>query len=492
MDEQIYYIWLSMVCGAGSIVPSRLFKYYSSAIDIYVATEEELTAKTELELKRADIIRLCDKNINRAKLALDYCIKNSIDIRTCHDDNYPARLRAIQNYPVVLYIKGDLIDIDDNVCIAVVGTRKYTPYGEYCAFCMARGISAGGGIIVSGMAKGIDAFAHRGASSRGGYNIAVFGCGIDRVYPSENADVMRMIVANGAAITEFPPGTTPAGTNFPIRNRIISGLCQGTLVVEADEQSGSLITANTAKLQGREIYAIPGAIGLPTSAGSNKLIKMGAHCVTTPFDILNEYELLYSHRINLKNIPDINADIQKYKEYLEKQKKSAENKQMQNVSAEQRVQVAPVAQTAPPPAAPPAPIPTVHSAVAPVPIKPAEVAASPKPLAEELDAVNTPLIAERKHHGPQEASFVTQFRNEAKAIAKARELEKARKAENALTVDKLSIVEQRIYMHLQEYECSATDLVELGIDSGHVVGALSVLEIMELIEPCGDGLYRAT
>ena len=178
-----------------------------------------------------------------------------------------------------------------------------TEYGKREEYKIARDLTLGGAVIVSGMARGIDTTSHRGALDAGGYTVAVLGCGIDRAYPPENDYLMEEIVRTGLVITEYKPFTPPLGSNFPTRNRIISGLSLGTLVVEADAKSGAMITARTAEKQGRDIFSLPGNVGELNSIGPNRLLKKGAKIVTSALDVLEEYEYLYPHRIRIENLP---------------------------------------------------------------------------------------------------------------------------------------------------------------------------------------------
>ena len=214
------------------------------------------------------------------------------------DADYPARLRNIFEPPCVLYVKGTLPAFDEEVAVAMVGTRACTPYGTSCAEKLAYGLARQGALVVSGAARGIDSAAHRGALRAGGVTVAVLGNGLDVVYPEENASLYRDIAAAGALLSEYPPGTAAEGWHFPIRNRIISGLCLATVVVEAPlERSGALITANTALEQGRDVFAVPGPIDAPMSRGCNRLIADGAGLVSEGWDVLREYESRYPHKI---------------------------------------------------------------------------------------------------------------------------------------------------------------------------------------------------
>lgn len=209
---------------------------------------------------------------------------------TLEDSAYPVRLAEIYDPPLALFIRGDLHQADEN-CVAIVGTRRATPYGIRMAETFGYELAARGVTVVSGMASGIDAAAHKGAIAAGGRTIAVLGCGVDVVYPPQNADLMHQITEHGCVMSQFMMGVKPSKGHFPYRNRIISGLSLGTLVVEAPVDSGALITARQASEQGREVFAIPGQIGMNTSRGPHALIREGAKLVETVDDILVELEL---------------------------------------------------------------------------------------------------------------------------------------------------------------------------------------------------------
>lgn len=296
--EAICAIWLSLACGAGSSVPDLLFaKYGYSTEAIWRAERSELASIPDLSEKY--LAALTNKSVDTAKSIYEYCIRNHVGLLPISSAFYPKRLRAIRSAPVLLYYKGRLPDLDASVLIATVGTRSMTDYGSRTAYTLSYDLARGGAIVVSGMASGIDSVCHRAALDAGAYTIAVFGCGIDRCYPSENRELMDEITLRGAIMTEFAPGTPPTGSNFPIRNRIISGLSQGTVVIEADRKSGALITARTALMQGRDIYALPGKIGEKNSLGTNRLIKEGAKIIIEADDILMEYQHLYPSQIRL-------------------------------------------------------------------------------------------------------------------------------------------------------------------------------------------------
>ncbi len=300
MNHLVYWVWLSLRCGAGSELGTYLLTHFKTPQAVYEASAEELRAVEGID---GNILSaLLDRDLSFSTKVVEYCERVNVGIMTADSSIYPERLRGIYAKPLVLYYKGKFPNVDDNVLIACVGTRKCSKNGEQTAYQLGADLAHAGAIVVSGMALGIDSAAQRGALSAGGHTIAVLGCGIDRVYPYQNKDLMDTIGEKGTLLTEFAPGTEPSGKNFPIRNRIISGLCQGTVVVEADLHSGSLITARDAARQGRDLFAFPGDAGNPLSAGANALIKNGAKLVTGALDVLDDYELLYPHRIFTENI----------------------------------------------------------------------------------------------------------------------------------------------------------------------------------------------
>jgi DNA processing protein len=206
---------------------------------------------------------------------------------TLKDEEYPKRLKDIYDPPALLYVRGELKK-EDEFAISIVGSRKTTPYGRWFTEKVSQELARHGVTIVSGMARGIDSLAHWGAISGGGRTIAVLGCGVDVIYPSENRNLFAKMIDRGAILSEFPMGSPPEGGHFPRRNRIISGLSLGVVVVQASEKSGSLITAGYALEQGREVFAVPGNVGTESSRGTHRLIKEGAKLVESSEDILEE------------------------------------------------------------------------------------------------------------------------------------------------------------------------------------------------------------
>lgn len=300
MNSVLYYIWLSLRVGAGNEKGSFILSKFGSPEKIYAAERDELSAAIGDD--EGLLNALCDKQTDMAERILEYCQRTNVGILTPESAVYPQRLRSIYAKPMVLYYKGAFPDVDKNVLIACVGTRKCSEKGARNAYKLGAELSDAGALVVSGMASGIDTMCARGALSVRGHTVAVLGCGIDRVYPPENAALMKSISENGTVITEYAPGMPPNGKHFPMRNRIISGLSLGTVVVEAGRYSGALITAEHARKQGRDIFAFPGDVENQNYDGTNMLIRDGAKMVRGAADILAEYENIWHGRIFTGNI----------------------------------------------------------------------------------------------------------------------------------------------------------------------------------------------
>ena len=293
------WVWLSLKCGAGNSEFITLIERLGSAEKIYDASPEQLL-DTGISERLADA--LSDKNMDDASGVMYYCTRAGVGI-VCYDDPaYPKSLKALKAPPIVLYFVGTLPDMNRRLCISVVGTRKMSEYGKRIAYKISYEIASTGAVVVSGMALGIDGIASCAAIAAQGKTVAVLGCGIDIVYPKCHEKLEEIIKHNGAVITEFPPSTEPKGYNFPIRNRIISGLGQGTLVVDADKNSGAMITAQNAILQGKDIYAVPANVGAENTSGTNALIRDGAMAVLCGRDIIKNYAYLYHDTIDISKL----------------------------------------------------------------------------------------------------------------------------------------------------------------------------------------------
>ncbi len=299
MSKDLKWIWLAEKCGPCSTELLKLIEKLGSIDDIFAADYDGYCDTGVSERLCED---LCDKNTANAMKIISYCHAAGVTILTYDSPRYPASLRSLKNPPAVLYCAGELPDLNKNLCISMVGTRTVSEYGMRAAYKIAYEVASSGAILVSGMALGIDGIASCAAIASGGKTVAVLGCGIDRVYPKSHQRLWEAIKRHGAVITEFPPDTEPRGMNFPMRNRIISGLGQGTVVVDADLDSGAMITAKNAILQGRDIYAVPANIGSENSSGTNSLIRDGAQAVLCGNDIIRNYMYIYRDRLNVSKL----------------------------------------------------------------------------------------------------------------------------------------------------------------------------------------------
>jgi DNA processing protein len=297
MDELVYWLSLRNVSNLGIQKSKKLLEIFVSPLNIFNASPSELEAVKGIGPSIVCSIKEKDRLFKEAEEEIEKVTKRGISIISLSDPSYPSLLKEIPDPPLVLYVKGNLTDKDRN-SVAVIGTRSPDHYGKTVAFDMCKKLAAFNFTVVSGMARGIDTVAHKGALSAHGRTIAVTGCGLDIAYPPENYELMDIISANGAVISEFPLGTEPLSGNFPRRNRIISGLSRGVLVVQARENSGTFHTVNSALEQGREVFAVPGSIEKELSRGTHRLIKEGAKLVEDIGDILGEL-------IPLEDLPSI-------------------------------------------------------------------------------------------------------------------------------------------------------------------------------------------
>ncbi|MFZ5966602.1 MAG: DNA-processing protein DprA [Bacillota bacterium] len=302
MEEKKYLIWLSLIEGVGSKTIEKLIDFYGSAKRVYDASEKELSA---VDCVHHSVIRniMRNKDISKVEELILEAQRMKINILDYNDGEYPVHLRDIYDPPYILYEKGQIIK-QDKYAIAIVGARKASAYGKWAAYTLAGELAKLGITVVSGLAYGIDTCAHKGALDNNGRTIAVLGCGVDICYPPSNLHLMEQIVNQGAVISQYPISTQPLPQYFPSRNRIISGISMGVVVVEATIKSGSLITADFALEQGREVFAVPGNINSSLSQGTNKLIREGAKIVTDVQDILDELNLELLNN-PVKNLPPL-------------------------------------------------------------------------------------------------------------------------------------------------------------------------------------------
>ncbi len=299
-DNLIYWIWYSCACETATSKTDALTERFHC--DARAIWEADRSTYEACGFCTNHLEALCNKDLSEAEAIAAYCEKQGISVLTQDRPEYPSALRRIMTRPILLYMRGTLPDLDKHLCIAMVGTRRMTGYGKEQAYKIAFDLARNGACVVSGMAKGIDGVSHRGCLDGGGKTVAVLGCGVDVCYPPIHAGLMREIAANGAVLSEYKPGRRPGSTLFPARNRIISGLAAGTLVVEAGVRSGAIITAKRALAQGRDLFALPGNVGELNSVGTNQLIRDGARSIASAADILEPYIPLFSAGV-LERIP---------------------------------------------------------------------------------------------------------------------------------------------------------------------------------------------
>ena len=291
METILYLMWLHLKMKSIPLESAKLFSFFHSAEAIYKAGRNDYIASGITN--KFLLNELMDKSLEDANAEIEKANKFGIQLLGYGTTGYPSILNEIPDPPLILYVKGDASVLHRRNIFCIVGTRKSTVYGMSAALGISEQLARCGMIILSGVALGIDSAAHRGAIRGRGKTIGVMGCGLDLDYPAGNEEVKKDIVQNGALISEFPFGTRPIPGNFPLRNRILSALSLGVAVLEAGEKSGALITAKYAAEQGRDVYALPGNISNPMSAGTNALIRDGASVLLSAEDILAEYILRY-------------------------------------------------------------------------------------------------------------------------------------------------------------------------------------------------------
>lgn len=438
----LFWIWLSRRIGPGSKLYPVLLERFGTPYDVYNADEEEI-ASTMPELGERMKRALNDKNLDEAYEIAGYCRRNGYSILCYNDARYPLSYRSLTDPPLLLYYRGTLPDFQNKLCIAMVGTRKMSEYGRRIAYKIAYELAAAGVIIVSGMALGVDSVAACAALAAGGQTVAIFGNGIDVAYPPEHSSFKQILEQRGLVMSEYAPGTEPRGSHFPVRNRLISGLCQGTLVVEGAEGSGALITADRALSQGRDLFAVPANVGDPNAGGVNRLIRDGARVALCADDILSQYSLLYRHSTR----PTASASLGKRSDY-DGEMLARMGVYSRTVDGHERVSAAKELSSA-----------AVPLREMPIPKKPVEKKSEPR----QKTAVSTKEPTSPKPCEPDHS---------AKALESLGERE--RRVFEAIPMDS---------------PMSLDRLQSLGYNTGELLAALSLLEIRGLIQTLPGGLY---
>ena len=326
MSERKYWVWLANVMGAGSRT-DELFSVFKNPQEVYETDYAKLKLTgifAPKQLERLQTVKMSDcENI------ISVCEKNGWGVLTPAMKEYPAGLRKLVDFPIVLYVDGDITCVRGKVMVGVVGTRKPSDESILITRNISSGLASAGAVVVSGGAIGIDRAAHEGAMLAGGKTVCVLGCGLGARYLTENAAMRREISKNGAVISEFPPLSEANKYTFPIRNRIISGISHGVLVIEAGAKSGSLITAGCAAEQGRDVFSIPGSVLTSAYSGANNLIRDGAKAVSCARDILESYAVMYPDRLDLSK-----ADTQAVPEKKAEKPATVKKKLMPDIDAD--------------------------------------------------------------------------------------------------------------------------------------------------------------
>ena len=298
----LYWVWYAQLAGISLAQKLELLRHFRDPEEIYHCSQAQFASVNGITAQA--ISALENKNLSPARSILEDCAEKGIGIVAYSDCNYPPSLRNIYEAPLVLYVKGTLPRWKEAPIIGIVGTRKATPYGLNMAQRFGAQIGACGAVVASGGAEGIDTMAMLGALECEGTVVCVLGCGVDVVYPKENKALFAKVEENGCLISEYPPKARPAKWTFPARNRIISGISNGLLVVEAPKGSGALITANRAMEQGKDVFVVPGNVDVETCAGSNALLQDRAFTALSGWDVVKEYAFLYPGKVSKKQIPD--------------------------------------------------------------------------------------------------------------------------------------------------------------------------------------------
>ena len=291
MSSLKYWVWLSSLGGVGAVAAKALLNHFGTPEKVFLASAVDYIGVEGI--KQANITQLSNKDIEPANKTLALCQEHGYRVMTLQDADYPDRLRNIYDPPIVLYIRGTMPSIDEEAVVAVVGSRDCTLYGIRAAENAGHRLAESGMVVVTGLARGIDSAATRGALRAGGRVLGVIGSGVDVVYPPENKKLFDDVAFSGAVVSEYPPGTPAVPGHFPARNRLLSGLALGVAVIEAPKRSGALITAARALEQGRDVFALPGNVDSISCEGSNALLREGAIPFLTADDIIDEYIELF-------------------------------------------------------------------------------------------------------------------------------------------------------------------------------------------------------
>ncbi len=306
-NDVLFWIWFAEALGAANSDFRKILELYESPYEVFVAEAEELERRAGLRGKT--VANLSNKSLKRASEILDNCERLGIGLMPYDSELYPQSLKEIKNPPVLLYYAGRVPRLSDYLCVGVVGNRKMSAYGMETAYKISYELARKNVITVSGLAEGIDGVCGAATMRANGFTVAVLGCGLDRAYPLHHGKLMNEVAKNGLLLSEYPPGTKPIRYHFPIRNRIISGLSHAIAVIEAGLESGSLITARDAVMQGKDVFAVPSNANGIGSEGTNGLLRDGAYFATCAEDILRKYEYLFPMSAGaIEKCPNVDLD----------------------------------------------------------------------------------------------------------------------------------------------------------------------------------------
>jgi len=450
MKGCLFEIWFSLRCGAANREFQPLLEIFGTPYEIFNASASELE---DLPCSQNLKNRLMDKSLGEATRIMEYCEANDVEILFWQSEQYPTILRSLMDPPVLLYCKGTLPAMSEKLCISVVGTRSMREYGKRMAYKIGYELAAAGTVVVSGMALGNDSVATAGALAAGGQVVAVLGSGIDIVYPREHQALFERILSQGAVVTEYPPTTPPAGRNFPVRNRLISGLSKGTVVVEGDLRSGSMITARNAIFQGRDIYAFPGNVGETNSSGTNQLISDGAIIVLSARDVLENYAFIYRDVLDLDRLRYVEPYSLPDEDFLA------------DLGIGHRVAV---------PKEEPSPQPPREEAPARTQTRTADRSRKRPPAKEpQAPAPQTAAPAQRKKQDPPPPVTTSRHGDTSRHI-----------------LQKLTETQRRVFEALPlDHAVSLDYITREGFSAGEVMAAMTVLEIRGLTVTLPGGLY---
>lgn len=462
--DMLFWIWLSEVLGPASRDFRPLISLYENPYDVFHAEEGELDRLTELSDRTRK--RLLERSLEKATEILATCERMGIGILSYSDPLYPNTLKQIERPPVLLYYRGRLPAFDEHLCIGVVGTRRMSAYGLRSAYKFSYELALAGALVVSGMAAGIDGVSAAAALAAGGGTVAILGCGVDVVYPRHHQSLMQEIERKGVILSEYPPGTRPNSYHFPTRNRLISGLSHGTLVIEAGIGSGSLITAKEAIVQGREVFAVPANVGSEGAEGTNGLLRDGATLALRTKDVIDPFEYVFSKSLNTAKILAVGDRSQPDPAYLDRlgviryrprateatQNAEQGNAKPDGINARQ---------TSDPPTS-----------------------------AKKTKAAKRKAPAEKTEmpSAPTERRTAT-----ADSPAQAPSAQEKRNATPDQTLSSLSEVQRAVLEAMPDDRATTADaLAKLDYSYGEIIAALTMLEILGLIEKLPGALYIKT